>query len=168
MRLANGNKEQNMEIQVKAIGTVKHDGNGAYIQLEAGYGAGLRGLEGFGHVQVLWWCSGCDDGESRSALRMAGPYRGAPATMGVFATRSPARPNPVGLTACEVVGVEEDEGRVRVVFIDAEDGTPVLDIKPYTPSFDRVESPRVPEWCLGWPRSTEASGCFDWGRVFQF
>lgn len=52
--------------------------------------------------------------------------------------------------------------------IDANDNTPVLDIKPYTPSFDRVETPGVPVWCSEWPKSTEASGCFNWEQVFNF
>ena len=52
--------------------------------------------------------------------------------------------------------------------VHADDNTPVLDIKPYTPSFDRVETPGVPAWCSEWPKSTEASGCFDWGQVFNF
>lgn len=157
-----------MEYRVKAIGTVERDENGAFIRLEPEYRGGLRGLEGFGHVQVLWWCSGCDGAAARTAVQMPGPYAGGPEVLGVFATRSPARPNPVALTACGVVGIESGEGRLRVAFIDAEEGTPVLDIKPYTPSFDRVETPRVPEWCREWPGSTEASGRFDWGRVFRF
>lgn len=45
---------------------------------------------------------------------------------------------------------------------------PVLDIKPYTPSLDRVETPNVPEWCSEWPKSTEESGNFDWESVFNF
>lgn len=52
--------------------------------------------------------------------------------------------------------------------IDANDNTPVLDIKPHTPSFGRVETPGVPVWCNEWPRSTEASGCFYWEQVFNF
>lgn len=46
--------------------------------------------------------------------------------------------------------------------MDAEDGTPVIDIKPYTPSFDRVESPIVPDWCASWPKDVETSGDFGW------
>ena len=52
--------------------------------------------------------------------------------------------------------------------IDANDGTPVLDIKPYTPSSDRIEAPGVPEWCSHWPKSLEQSENFDWGNEFNF
>ena len=46
------------------------------------------------------------------------------------------------------------------------DGTPILDIKPYQPSFDRVEHPESPAWCAAWPHSVETSGAFDWASVF--
>ena len=55
-----------------------------------------------------------------------------------------------------------------LAYIDAENGTPVLDVKPYTPSLDRVERPDVPGWCAHWPKSAEASGDFDWEKVFNF
>lgn len=60
-----------------------------------------------------------------------------------------------------------NKGIIRVTFIDANDNTLVLDIKPYTPSFDRVEMPGVPVWCRKWSRSTEESGCFHWGIVYK-
>ena len=72
------------------------------------------------------------------------------------------------LTASEIINIDFTNGMIRVVFIDADNNTPVLDIKPYTPSFDRVETPGVPAWCSEWPKSTEVSGCFDWGQVFNF
>ena len=82
--------------------------------------------------------------------------------MGIFATRSPARPNPIALTTSEIINIDFNKGIIQVTSIDANDDTPVLDIKPYTPGFDRVETPGVPPWCSQWPRSTEASGCFHW------
>lgn len=56
----------------------------------------------------------------------------------------------------------------ELAHIDAEAGTPVLDIKPYTPSLGRVEKPSVPSWCADWPASVEESGRFDWSSVFNF
>lgn len=100
-------------------------------------------------------------------LQTEQPYHGAPETMGIFATRSPMRPNPIALTASEVIGIDYRKGIIRLTFLDADDGTPVLDIKPYTPSFDRVETPDVPDWCRRWPRSTEESGEFNWDSVFN-
>ena len=157
-----------MHYQVKSIGKAMSDENGSFIRLEPEYIPGLQALEGFSHINVLWWFSDCDNEEDRHALQTRQPYQGAPEIMGVFATRSPARPNPIALTASEVIGIDFAHGIIRVAFLDANDGTPVLDIKPYTPSFDRVETPGVPAWCSGWPKSTEASGCFDWGQAFSF
>lgn len=157
-----------MEYLVTAIGKVEQGGNGAIIRMAPEYAPGLRALEGFGHVNVLWWCSGCDNAAGRGTLQIESPYKGGPSVMGVFATRSPGRPNPIALTVAELLGTDVANGILRVAFIDAADGTPVLDIKPYTPSLDRVETPRVPAWCGGWPMSTEASGLFDWSKVFNY
>lgn len=157
-----------MEYRLKEIGKVKNDGEGTYIQLDKEYILGLKALDGFSHINVIWWFSGCDNEEDRHELQTSQPYKDAPETMGVFATRSPARPNPIALTTSEVIGIDFESGAIQVAFIDADDGTPVLDIKPYTPSFDRVEAPEVPAWCSGWPMSTEESGCFDWEQVFNF
>lgn len=88
--------------------------------------------------------------------------------MGVFATRSPVRPNPIALTTSEIISIDFNKGIIRVTFIDANDNTPVLDLKPYTPSFDRVETPGIPAWCSEWPRSTEASGCLIGSRYSIF
>lgn len=154
--------------QLKPIGKVKNDDTGVLIQLEPEYIPGLQALEGFSHINVLWWFSDCDNQEDRNSLQTRQPYKNAPTVMGVFATRSPARPNPIGLTTSEIISIDFSKGTIRVAFIDADDNTPVLDIKPYTPSLDRVETPGVPGWCSQWPGSTEASGCFDWEQVFNF
>ena len=66
------------------------------------------------------------------------------------------------------IQIDHENGLIRIAYIDADDGTPVLDLKPYTPSLDRVESPDVPDWCAHWPRSVEESGDFDWENEFNF
>lgn len=156
------------EMNLKNVGVVKRTGDGFVIKIDKAYKAGLRGLEGFGHINVLWWFSKCDDLVARSVLETERPYRDGPDRLGVFASRSPERPNPIALTVSEVMDINYETGELRVAFIDAEDGTPVLDIKPYIPSFDRVMTPRVPRWQGGWPMSSEESGSFDWDEVFNF
>lgn len=150
------------------IGEVCNGDEGACIKIKEEYIPALQALDGFSHINVLWWFSDYDNEECRRALQTDKPYKGAPETMGIFATRSPVRPNPIALTASEVIRIDFQKGIVYLAFIDANDGTPVLDIKPYTPSFDRVEAPDVPTWCRNWPKSTEESGYFDWRRVFNF
>lgn len=154
--------------QVKPIGKIKNDGRKTWIQLEPEYIPGIKALSGFSHIHVIWWSSGCDNQTDRNTLQVGQPYKGAPAVMGVFATRSPSRPNPIALTASEITSIDYHKGSIHVTFLDADDNTPVVDIKPYTPSFDRVETPGVPAWCSQWPKSTEESGCFNWEQIFQF
>ena len=88
--------------------------------------------------------------------------------MGIFATRSPVRPNPIALSTVEVTHINYEQGIIHIPYIDADHNTPVLDIKPYTPSLDRVENPRVPEWCSHWPKSLEESEQFPWEEEFNF
>ncbi len=154
--------------EVHPIGIIHNDGQAPFIELEPRYAPALRALEGFSHINVLWWFSACDIPEARAILETPQPYKKAPAAMGIFATRAPMRPNPLALTAVEVLAVEARQGIVHIAYIDADDGTPVLDLKPYTPSLDRVEAPAVPAWCAHWPKSLEASADFAWEAEFNF
>jgi tRNA (Thr-GGU) A37 N-methylase len=82
--------------------------------------------------------------------------------LGTFATRSPMRPNPIALDTLEITYVDHENAVIGLIYIEAFDGSPVLDIKPYTPSLDRVEHPNVPDWCSHWPKCYEQSGEFEW------
>jgi tRNA-Thr(GGU) m(6)t(6)A37 methyltransferase TsaA len=101
----------------------------------------LEGIEAWSHVYVIFWMGGAARGDE-SALQLA--WGG----VGVFAARSPIHPNPIGLTLVELI---KREGRVLwVKGLDAHDGTPVLDIKPY-PDWERgrlrvVTDFQVPAW----------------------
>ena len=154
--------------EVQKIGRFRVKEAGACIELEPEYAAALSGLEGFSHLQVLWWFSKCDDEKSRSARQEVSPYKQGPGTLGTFATRSPMRPNPIALSCVQLVHIDAEKVVVWVAYTDAEDGSPVLDIKPYTASLDRVETPATPSWCSHWPQSIEASGVFDWSAEFHF
>lgn len=154
------------QFSVTPIGSFAGGEQGFQIRLEAKYAPALEGLEGFSHLQVLWWFSRADDPGSRATLTEKRPYRTAPPRIGTFATRSPRRPNPIALSCVQILAVDREAGVIHIPYVDAEPGTPILDIKPYTPSLDRVESPGVPDWCAGWPRSLEASASFDWEAVF--
>jgi len=156
------------KLMLQPIGRVCVRDGETTLVLDKKYVPALAGLEGFSHVQVLWWFDGCDDETARSVLTVQKPYRNGPDEMGTFATRSPERPNPIALSCAFVTAVEQADGIVRLAYIDAHDGSPVLDIKPYTPSLDRVESPDVPAWCAHWPDSVEESGEFDWEAEFNF
>ncbi len=156
------------QYSVKSIGKVRVDCEGARLELEREYIPALTGLEGFTYINILWWFDKCDHSDSRNKLLEQSPYKSSPELLGTFATRSPERPNPIALTCANVIYIDTEKGIVGLAYIDAGDNTPILDIKPYTPSLDRVENPPVPQWCANWPNSVETSGDFDWSKVFNF
>jgi tRNA (adenine37-N6)-methyltransferase len=97
----------------------------------------VRGLDGFSHLWLIWLFSGSAGAGWSPTVRP--PRLGGNTRMGVFATRSPFRPNPIGLSCVGLAGVEltEEWGPVlRVTGADLMDGTPILDIKPYVPYAD--------------------------------
>lgn len=93
----------------------------------------VRGLEGFSHLWLLWLFS-----KSGGSLTVRPPRLGGNARLGVFATRSPFRPNPLGLSCVKLLGIERGScgPKLRVSGADMADGTPILDIKPYLPYAD--------------------------------
>jgi len=132
---------QNTSEIPKGLGA-KHDAEGT-LELLPEFAAGLADIEGFSHLYVLW----CFDRSTDFDL-IATPPCDDRGPHGVFATRSPRRPNPIGLTVVELLGRDGENLRVRGV--DMLDGTPILDIKPYLSS--------VPEHALrrGWLAEAEA------------
>ncbi len=102
------------------------------IVIEERYCSGLRDIEKKSHLIVLSWFDRAD----RTALLAKPPHD--PVEHGVFATRSPNRPNPVAFSVVDLI--ERDGNILRVRALDALDGTPVVDIKPYSPDIDCVKN----------------------------
>ncbi len=119
--------------RVNPVGFVRAGREGFRIEIDPAYRQALAGLEGFSHVLVLWWANLADGEEESSLLSCESPYRNGPQQMGIFSTRSPLRPNPICLSCTGLLSVEQKNGVLNLAYIDAEDGTPVLDIKPYHP-----------------------------------
>ncbi len=112
------------------------------IEIDEAVAPALEGIEEFSHIIVLFWIDRRDPSDRPLQVHPQG--REDLPLKGVFATRSPARPNRIGLT---VVKLLERDGRVlRVLGLDALNGTPVLDIKPYLVRGDSVPDASVPEW----------------------
>ncbi len=152
--------------ELRPIGSVI-DNDGFGLLIDEPYRDALIGLDGFSHVNVLWWCHLLDEPEYRAITVAERPYRDAPDRLGIFATRSPLRPNPIALTPVPVLSVDIDQGLIRVPFIDAEPDSPILDIKPYHPAVDRIREVTTPRWCAAWPQWYEDSATFDWSAVFE-
>jgi tRNA-Thr(GGU) m(6)t(6)A37 methyltransferase TsaA len=113
------------------------------IELLPEHAERLDGIEGFSHIQVIF----CLDRVSRYERQMKKFHpqdREDLPLVGAFATRSQRRPNPIGLTTARLLG--RNENILLVKGLDALDGTPVLDIKPYSPHLDSARRARVPQW----------------------
>lgn len=97
----------------------------------------VRGLEEFSHIWLIWGFSMCSDDQWSSTVRP--PRLGGNRRVGVFATRSPFRPNHMGLSCVELVKITYEKGTGPVIHVkgaDLMDGTPIYDIKPYVPYAD--------------------------------
>ena len=152
------------KISVVKIGVVRTDKGNFRIELADQYIESLCNIAGFSHLQILWW-GHLNSGEIEQVL--CKPYKNGPDKIGVFATRSPIRPNPILLTNIYVQNIDFQKGIIYTPYIDAEDGTPVLDIKPYNKT-ERIKECSVPEWCSHWPEYYEDAATFNWGNEFNF
>jgi len=155
-------------LKLNEIGHAEAAGGEFKVILDDKYKEGLQGLQGFSHLQIVWWFNGCDNPEDRSVLVNDKPYTKGPDKMGTFATRSPERPNPIAISVAEVKKIDYEKGIIYLTYLDAFTGTPILDIKPYTPSVDKVNDVKVPEWCAHWPKSYDDSEDFYWQKEFNF
>jgi tRNA-Thr(GGU) m(6)t(6)A37 methyltransferase TsaA len=132
---------KNTEAIPKGLGA-KHEAEGA-LNLLTAFEQGLTDIEGYSHLIVLWVFD-----HSEGFDLMASPPIDDHRPHGVFSTRSPRRPNPIGLTVVELLGREG--GTLRVRGVDMLDGTPILDIKPYLSSIPAERLRR------GWIAEAEA------------
>lgn len=139
------------ELTLGSIGLVEKKDGAVKITVGEKYGSGLEALADFGHVLVVWWAHLYVEFRHEVDMVIDLPY--APGIRaGLFATRSPVRPNPVCVSVAEIVEVSPEDGYIVIDEIDAVDQTPVIDIKPYYGTCDRVEDYRQPDWVPDeWP-----------------
>ena len=114
----------------------------AEIHVNPEFTEALDGITGFSHVFVLFWLHEVTS-KQRKTLKVHPRGRMDLPLVGVFASRTNLRPNPIGLTLCELVQVKGNVLTVRG--LDAYDGTPVLDVKPYD-SWDCAPDAKMPDW----------------------
>jgi tRNA (adenine37-N6)-methyltransferase len=130
--------------EVKEINDIQHTSCGwtadtCTIKLMPQFKGGLGGLEGYSHVIILFYIN------QHKKWKMPKKHH-KPKNVKVFATRMPVRPNPIGLSTVELINFSTEEGTLTVKGLDAIDGTPILDIKPYIPHFDAYAEASVPHW----------------------
>ena len=131
-------------ISLNPVGVVKKQGKRAWLEIYPEYGPALTGLQDFSHLWVFYWFHGHDNPEERRTLQVHPRRDPANPLTGVFACRAPVRPNLIGFTACRIIKVEGSV--VEVADLDAEDGSPILDLKPYIPGGDAIPEAVTPEW----------------------
>jgi tRNA (adenine37-N6)-methyltransferase len=121
------------------------------------YAAGLRDLDGFERIWLVYWFD-----RAKPAQMVVTPYLDT-TPRGLFATRAPSRPNPIGLSAVRLLAIN---GCVlQVDGLDILDNTPLLDLKPYVPAFDVFPTKRI-GWCADIQSNTPvADGRFETGRA---
>ena len=155
MALRNLKMAQKLAMALKAIGTVKnrvkqrpdrgfnwHDVVSEII-IDSSLTQGLDGLDDFSHIIVICWLHESTD-KAKMALKVHPRGRHDLPPVGVFASRSPYRPNPLGKTTVRLL---ERRGNILTVAgLDAISGTPVIDIKPYIPDYDSASGAKAPEW----------------------
>ncbi len=149
-------------IVLNPIGAVKciEEEQKFWIEIQKEFRPALKELEKFTHMHVFWWADKNDTPELRKVLvsEELPPFYGEDApSMGVFSNRSEFRPNPIAVTICPILSVDLEKGIITVPWMDAYPDTPVIDIKPYLPMADLVESADYPIYLQHWPKSVEAA-----------
>ena len=141
------------EIKLEPIGyvlspvTERMDKNWGEIKskiiLNSDYIGALLGLENFSHAVIVTYLHQAKYEKEKHLKRRPRNLETMP-EVGIFSQRAKDRPNPIGITAVEIISVGDDH--LEIKGLDAINETPVLDIKPYYPQHDRIDSPKVPEW----------------------
>lgn len=110
------------------------------IVINDDYAKGLDGIEEYSHITVVYWM----DKEKECHLRHHPQGRTDVPFGGIFACRCPQRPNPIAMSTVKLIGREHNV--LKVKGLDILNNTPILDIKPYWPQYDKVYNSRVPPW----------------------
>ena len=129
------------------IGTVKKSNDAVLIEIHEDFSDGLMGLEQFSHIIILTWFHENDTQENREVLKVHPRGNKATPVTGVYATRSPVRPNLISINTCKILDIHDNI--IQIDEIDALDGSPIIDIKPCISHIDFVSEMKVPDWVNG-------------------
>lgn len=138
------------EIKLTPIGVVRNNikehrfGNFAdevsEIIIDKKFAEALQGIDDYSHVIILYWM------DKVNGYLLQHRPQGNPnvPVVGIFACRCPPRPNPIAMTTVQLISHKGN--KIQVKGLDILDGTPVIDIKPYWPQYDKVENGKIPDW----------------------
>ena len=139
-----------MDIKIKPIGFAKNQERKHFgkwkdtvtdIVIGDEYKDGLKGLEEYSHLIAVYWMH---DVKTCDIRHVPQGKVGEVPEVGIFACRCSQRPNPIGISTVEILGIKD--AVITVKGLDVIKDTPVLDIKPYTPQYDTAHNPKVPDW----------------------
>jgi tRNA-Thr(GGU) m(6)t(6)A37 methyltransferase TsaA len=135
-----------MEYSVRPIGHVEKNETGIYLTINSELWDATIHVDLFSHLIVLWWIHERDTESDRKTLISYPPRGKGDEPSGTFSCRTPVRPNPIGHTIVKLLEVDDENKRLKIDHMDANQDSPILDIKPYLPSSDRVDNARVEPW----------------------
>ncbi|WP_207695632.1 hypothetical protein DOK67_0002250 [Enterococcus sp. DIV0212c] len=149
---------------MKPIGKIVSKNKKYFLTILPRYMNGVTGCSEYSHLIVIWLFTKQSTTLESQNYVWKQPYLEGPEYMGVFALRQPERPNPIALSIVEIVDQNLIEGYIEVDYIDADNESAILDIKPYIPSMDYVENAKVPEWSKHWPQERKKSLGYDFRK----
>lgn len=132
--------------EICPVGAIRKIEDSTYLEVFEEFTDGLLGMEQFSHLLLLCWFDPIDTVSKRSTLRGHPKNDRTNPLTGVFATRSPRRPNPIAVNISKIIGIHGN--KIEIDPVDAFDGTPVIDIKPYIPLSDAIPDATVPSWVM--------------------
>jgi tRNA-Thr(GGU) m(6)t(6)A37 methyltransferase TsaA len=130
--------------KIYPIGLIKKQDNQTIVTIRAAYKDALLGLDQFSHIIVCYWFHQNDTPEKRNTMQVYPRKDRSNPLSGVFATHAPLRPNLIAWSICKLLTV--DGLKIAIDKIDAFDETPVIDIKPFTPSRRSLSDVKMPTW----------------------
>jgi len=137
-------REKDLELDEEILTKTKtNKGNISELIINQEYENCLDGIEDFSHIMVLYWSHRTNDKQQHITKVHPAGKREYP-LVGVFATRSPVRPNPICVTTVELL--ERRENVLKVKSLDAVDGSPIIDIKVHSPSYDSPSNVKQADW----------------------
>lgn len=139
------------KFSIEPIGNIRKREGECFIKLNKADQKFLNNINKYSHIRILWWFDKFDKSNYRMITECNPPYENAPRS-GVFATRSPVRPNPIAMTTTRILNIDFTQSIIKVSHMDSFDKSPMIDIIPYIPSNDRVKDYKVPQWLEHWPK----------------
>ncbi|HPA92308.1 MAG TPA: excinuclease ABC subunit UvrA [Petrotogaceae bacterium] len=141
----------NIERTVRKKGTIINFQGEYFIQFDNKCFFEYEKINQFSHIKILWWFDRFDKPEYRKVIQCNPPYENAPKT-GIFASRSPVRPNPIAMTTAKVLRTDPEKNRVYINYIDCFEKSTVVEVLPYIAVYDRIEAFTLPQWLEHWPQ----------------